>query len=167
MANNHPSGLRLKEALRWLKANKKMEQKDVAVTMGTSETTVSRNIRAALDGRPNADFILKLSETTGVPFNLQYIVNGTGTLLDGESKNENIPKSDIPTSATDNMLELYARMIRGVDDLRVQLHAELQEVQQLRTSLQQTVADLTTELHRLQYSTPYSYGMAAEDIHNQ
>ena len=166
MANNHPSGLRLKEALRWLKANKKMEQKDVAVTMGTSETTVSRNIRAALDGRPNADFILKLSETTGVPFNLQYIVNGTGTLL-GEGTNENIPKSDIPTSAADNMLELYARMIRGVDDLRVQLHAELQEVQQLRTSLQQTVAALTAELHRLQYATPYSYGMAAEELSNQ
>lgn len=149
MANNHPAGLRLKEALRWLKTNKNMEQKDVAVTMGTSETTVSRNIRAALDGRPNADFILKLSEATGVSFNLQYIVNGTGTLLAQQNVAEPTPVSP----ATDNILELHAQMIRRVDDLRQELHDELMEVRQLKDELRQFLYHLKTS---------YDYGMAAE-----
>ena len=155
MANNHPAGLRLKEALRWLKTNKNMEQKDVAVTMGTSETTVSRNIRAALDGRPNADFILKLSEATGVSFNLQYIVNGTGTLLAQQEKAEPTPVSP----ATDNMLELHAQMIRRVDDLRQELHQELVAVRALKDELRATLAELKS-------TTTHEYGMAAESHYN-
>ncbi len=153
MANNHPAGLRLKEALRWLKTNKNMEQKDVAVTIGTSETTVSRNIRAALDGRPNADFILKLSEATGVPFNLQYIVNGTGTLLAQQEKAEPTPVSP----ATDNILELHAQMIRRVDDLRQELHQELLAIRQLKDELRATLAELKS-------TTTHEYGMAAETL---
>lgn len=153
MANNHPAGLRLKEALRWLKTNKNMEQKDVAVTMGTSETTVSRNIRAALDGRPNADFILKLSEATGVPFNLQYIVNGTGTLLAQQKEAEPTPASP----ATDNILELHAQMIRRVDDLRQELHQELLAIRQLKDELRDTLSEL-------KQSNNHEYGMAAETL---
>ena len=153
MANNHPAGLRLKEALRWLKTNKNMEQKDVAVTMGTSETTVSRNIRAALDGRPNADFILKLSEATGVSFNLQYIVNGTGTLLAPQEKAEPTPVSP----ATDNILELHAQMLRRVDDLRQELHDELMEVRQLKDELRATLSELKQSNNR-------DFGMAAETL---
>jgi transcriptional regulator with XRE-family HTH domain len=153
MANNHPAGLRLKEALRWLKTNKNMEQKDVAVTMGTSETTVSRNIRAALDGRPNADFILKLSEATGVSFNLQYIVNGTGTLLATQEKAEPTPVSH----ATDNILELHAQMIRRVDDLRQELHQELLAIRELKDELRATLAEIKS-------ATTYEYGMAAETL---
>lgn len=151
MANNHPAGLRLKEALRWLKTNKNMEQKDVAVIMGTSETTVSRNIRAALDGRPNADFILKLSEATGVSFSLQYIVNGTGTLVVQQKETELTPASP----ATDNLLELHAQMIRHVDDLRQELHQELLAIRQLKDELRATLAELKS-------ATTYEYGMAAE-----
>ena len=153
MANNHPAGLRLKEALRWLKTNKNMEQKDVAVTMGTSETTVSRNIRAALDGRPNADFILKLSEATGVSFNLQYIVNGTGTLLAQQKEAEPTPASP----ATDNLLELHAQMIRRVDDLRQELHQELLAIRQLKDELRATLSELKS-------ATTHEYGMAAETL---
>ena len=153
MANNHPAGLRLKEALRWLKTNRNMEQKDVAVTMGTSETTVSRNIRAALDGRPNADFILKLSEATGVSFNLQYIVNGTGTLLAQQEKAEPTPVSP----ATDNLLELHAQMLRRVDDLRQELHQELLAIRALKDELRTTLAEF-------QRSNTHEYGMAAETL---
>ena len=153
MANNHPAGLRLKEALRWLKTNKNMEQKDVAVTMGTSETTVSRNIRAALDGRPNADFILKLSEATGVSFNLQYIVNGTGTLLAQQKEAEPTPVSP----ATDNMLELHASLIRHVDDLRQELHQELLAIRELKDELRATLSELKQSNNR-------DYGIAAETL---
>ena len=153
MANNHPAGLRLKEALRWLKTNKNMEQKDVAVTMGTSETTVSRNIRAALDGRPNADFILKLSEATGVSFNLQYIINGTGTLLAQKEEAEPTPASP----ATDNLLELHASLLRRVDDLRQELHQELLAIRQLKDELRDTLAEIKS-------ATTHNYGMVADDL---
>ena len=57
-------------------------------------------------------------------FNLEYLLHGKGELLK-ENKKED-------TTRNDNALELYAQMIRGLDDLRQQLKAELAEVQSLK-----------------------------------
>lgn len=172
------------QAMNYLITSKKVrDQQHLASVTGITESTLSRIMNDKVQ-KPSPLTIQKLLQAFPDIFNPLYLQGRSSYLLMSDyqaavanhepdivpidaNQTKNIPKSDIPTSATDNMLELYARMIRGVDDLRVQLHAELQEVQQLRTSLQQMVAALTTELHRLQYSTPYSYGMAAEDISNQ
>lgn len=121
-------------------------------------------LSAAMNGNAaylTKNLFMKVCATFPNTFNLDYLLNGTGSLL----LKENIPKSDI--AVADNMLELYARMIRSVDDLRIQLREEIQQTQQLRTTLQQTVDILIQELHRVQYITPHSYGIAAEEMSNQ
>ena len=170
------------QAMNYLITTKKVrDQQHLASVTGITESTLSRIMNDKVQ-KPSPVTIQKLLQAFPGIFNPLYLQGRSSYLLMSDyqaavanhepdivpidaNQNKNIPESDI--SAADNMLELYARMIRGVDDLRVQLHTELQEVQQLRTSLQQTVAALTAELHHLQYSTPHSYGMVAEDISNQ
>ena len=170
------------QAMNYLITTKKVrDQQHLASVTGITESTLSRIMNDKVQ-KPSPVTIQKLLQAFPGIFNPLYLQGRSSYLLMSDyqaavanhepdivpidaNQNKNIPESDI--SAADNMLELYARMIRGVDDLRVQLHVELQEVQQLRTSLQKTVAALTTELHRLQYATPHSYGMAAEELSNQ
>ena len=84
-------------------------------------------------------------------FNLDYLLNGTGTLLAQQEK----AKPTLVSPATDNILELHAQMIRRVDDLRQELHDELMEVRQLKDELRATLAELKS-------ATTHEYGMAAE-----
>ena len=86
-------------------------------------------------------------------FNLDYLLNGTGTLLATQEKAEPTPVSP----ATDNLLELHAQMIRHVDDLRQELHQELLAIRQLKDELRAT-------LQELQRSNNRDYGIAAETL---
>ena len=134
MANFDPMKTRLKEAFNYLKAKKQLEQKDVASLMNTSETTISRNINAAGAGRVNTDFLIRLNEAVGNPFNIQYIIDGSGALL---AKEKAANPSFDENAAHDNLIEILARTIRGVDDLRIQLQQELAEVRALKDELRQ------------------------------
>lgn len=75
-------------------------------------------------------------------FNLDYLLTGNGDLLtiDEDAKSSEIEKTANPSynekAAYDNLIEILARTIRGVDDLRVQLHQELVEVRSLKEELQ-------------------------------
>ncbi len=88
-------------------------------------------------------------------FNLDYLLNGTGTLLtmEEDAKSSEIQKAAKPSSddsaAMSNMLEMYARMIRGVDDLRVELKNNLAEVKALKEDLHQAVYDFRDATYRL------------------
>jgi chromosome segregation ATPase len=111
-------------------------------------------------------------------FNLDYLLNGTGTLLAQQKEAEPTPASP----ATDNLLELHASMLRHVDDLRQNLHAELSEVQSLRHSLSEELSAIRElkdklratlqELQRsnnailaeLQRSNNHDIGIAAETL---
>ena len=134
MANYDPMKTRLKEAFNYLKAKKQLEQRDVASLMNTSETTISRNISAAGAGRINTDFLIRFNEAVGKPFNIQYIIDGSGTLL---AKEKAANSSYDESAAHENLIEILSRTIRGVDDLRVQLQQELIEVRALKEELQQ------------------------------
>lgn len=83
-------------------------------------------------------------------FNLDYLLNGTGTLL-AQKVAEPTPVSP----ATDNILELHAQMIRRVDDLRQELHQEILAIRALKDELRTTIQELKS-------TTTYDYGMAAE-----
>ena len=86
-------------------------------------------------------------------FNLDYLLNGTGTLLAQQKEAEPTPVSP----ATDNLLELHAQMIRRVDDLRQELHQELLAVRALKDELRATIAELKS-------TTTHEYSMAAETL---
>ena len=88
-------------------------------------------------------------------FNLNYLLNGEGELLTPEEdvKSSEIEKAAKPSSddssAINNILEMYARMIRGVDDLRVELNTNLEEVKALKEDLHQAVYDFRDATYRL------------------
>jgi uncharacterized coiled-coil DUF342 family protein len=84
---------------------------------------------------------------------------------------EDAPPTDEMSS---NILELYARMIRGVDDLRIQLKEQLSEVQTVKSELQQVRDDLRTTTQRLSRAleqinkngNSHHIGIAADDGDN-
>jgi hypothetical protein len=88
-------------------------------------------------------------------FNLNYLLNGEGELLTPEEdvKSSEIEKAAKPSSddsaAMNNILEMYARMIRGVDDLRVELNTNIAEVKALKEDLHQAVYDFRDATYRL------------------
>ena len=53
------------------------------------------------------------------------------------------------SAAYENMVEMYARMIRGVDDIRVELNTNLAEVRALKEDLHQAVYDFRDATYRL------------------
>lgn len=80
-------------------------------------------------------------------FNLDYLLTGEGTLLMGDHTSWQTETP--PDEMTANILEMYARMIRGVDDLRVQLKDQLAEIQTARSELQQARDDFREATYRL------------------
>ena len=88
-------------------------------------------------------------------FNLNYLLNGEGELLTPEEdvKSSEIEKAVKPSTddsaAMNNILEMYARMIRGVDDLRVELNTNLAEVRALKEDLHQAIYDFRDATYRL------------------
>lgn len=77
-------------------------------------------------------------------FDLDYLLTGDGTLLAmNEQETEQTERKVTPATdeMTANTLEMYARMIRGVDDLRLQLQKQMEEVQSVKAELQQARDD--------------------------
>lgn len=110
-------------------------------------------------------------------FDLDYLLTGEGALLtiEEEVHNQDVDKlfNPSPDDMTTNMLEMYARMIRGVDDLRIQLKEQLAEVQTVRSELQQARDDfreatyrLTQALRRINDNGNSQIGIAADDGKN-
>ena len=114
-------------------------------------------VSSALNG--NEDYLtdkLFRNICTAYPgvFNLDYLQTGEGDLLTVEERaqceDEEKKTTTPPTNEmTANILELYARMIRGVDDLRIQLKDELEEIRAIRSELQQERENLREATYRL------------------
>ncbi len=86
---------------------------------------------------------------------LAYLLTGEGELLlSRENPSPTLqPESDI--------LELYARMIRKLDDTRVELQKEIAEVRQLKDELRQAINHLSGTTYQIPDEAPR---LAAEDI---
>ena len=111
-------------------------------------------------------------------FNLDYLLTGEGSLLANgdESNDAHMVKEDAPPTdeMSSNILELYARMIRGIDDLRIQMKEQLAEVQAVKEELQQARDDfrdatyrLTQAISRINNSGNTHIGIAADDVNNK
>ena len=134
-------------------------------------------ISAAMNGMEKnlTDKLFKsICEAYPETFNLDYLLTGEGTLLSmSEKAPEQKEKADTPPTdeMSANILELYARMIRGVDDLRLQLKEQLAEVHTIRAELQQARDDFRDATHRLNQALEHlnnsdntRIGIAADDI---
>jgi transcriptional regulator with XRE-family HTH domain len=129
-------------------------QTDFAVALKYSRVYIS----SALNGNEKnlTDKLFEnICEAYPGVFNLNYLLNGEGELLtpEEEVKSSEIEKAAKPSSddsaAMNNILEMYARMIRGVDDLRVELNTNLAEVKALKEDLHQAVYDFRDATYRL------------------
>lgn len=119
-------------------------QIDFATALGYSRPVIS----SALNGNELAltDKLFQKVCEVYPEFNLEYLLTGEGSLY-----------QDAPTDTTDvspsnemgNVLELYARMIRGVDDLRVQLKDALSDAVEVKGELQQARDDFRDATYRL------------------
>ncbi|MBO4661569.1 MAG: hypothetical protein J5630_02590 [Bacteroidaceae bacterium] len=114
---------RLKEAFNYLKVERKLDQKDVAALMNTTETTVSRNLNAAGEGRVNTDFLIRLNNAVGNIFNIQYIIDGSGSLVEKTGQTAGKERR-----GDESLTELVAGLINDVESLRRQLNTLLDKV---------------------------------------
>ena len=114
------------------------------------------SLSAALNGKEEyltKDLFEKICETYPGVFNLEYLLTGEGQLMAEDKIEDNELFNE--SSAINNILEIYARMIRGVDDLRVELQKEVAEVRSLKDELKAAIRNLNG------YG---SIGIAAENI---
>lgn len=144
---------RLKEVYEYLRYHYAIHtQTDMANAIQLTRPAMS----AAMNGNDKyltKNLFMKICAAFPGVFNLDYLLNGTGTLLAQQEKAEPTPVSP----ATDNLLELHAQMIRRVDDLRQELHQELLAIRALKDELRTTLAEF-------QRSNTHEYGMAAETL---
>ena len=144
---------RLKEAYDYLRYQHGIHtQMEMANALQITRSSFS----AAMNGNEKyltKSLFMKICAAFPGVFNLDYLLNGTGTLLAQQEKAEPTPVSP----ATDNLLELHAQMIRRVDDLRQELHQELLAIRALKDELRATLSEL-------QRSNSHDYGMAAETL---
>lgn len=147
---------RLHEVYEYLRKNSGVHtQIDFAEALKYSRVYIS----AAMNGKKKNltdKLFAHICETFPGTFNLQYLLTGEGELLE---QKESVPE---PDTHADNMLELYARMIRGVDDLRLELKNELEALQQAREDFRLATARLTHALQQLN-DAPHSAGLLAAE----
>lgn len=146
---------RLNEAYKHLFAHHGVEsQKHLAEILRVQRTGLSSAFNGSKANLTKNLFIKICAAFPGV-FNLDYFLKGEGSLLtvEEDAKSSEIEKAANPSSdesaAMSNMLEMYARMIRGVDDLRVELKTNLAEVHSLKEDLHQAIYDFRDATYRL------------------
>lgn len=104
-------------------------------------------------------------------FNLDCLLTGEGSIIADKQSSDVVEKTSTSQTyeMTADILEMYARMIRGIDDLRIQLKEELAEIKSIKPELQQARDDfrdaiyrINIALDRLNNNQSYNIGMAAE-----
>lgn len=119
-------------------------QIDFATALGYSRPVIS----SALNGNELAltDKLFQKVCEVYPEFNLEYLLTGEGSLYqDAPTDTPDVS----PSNEMGNVLELYARMIRGVDDLRVQLKDALSDAVEVKGELQQARDDFRDATYRL------------------
>ena len=119
-------------------------QIDFAAALGYSRPVIS----SALNGNELAltDKLFQKVCEVYPEFNLEYLLTGEGSLLqDAPTVISDVP----PSNEMGNVLELYARMIRSVDDLRMQIKDELDGLRAVKSELQQSRDEFREATHRL------------------
>ena len=126
----------------------------MAKAIGVQRTALS----AAMNGNEaylTDNLFTKICAAFPNVFNLEFLKTGKGYLLtmEEDAKSSEIEKAaNAPfdaSAAYENMVEMYARMIRGVDDIRVELNTNLAEVRALKEDLHQAVYDFRDATYRL------------------
>ena len=150
-----PIYMRMKQSVTWMKQNKSMLQKDIAEKMGMTDVSFSRGMER-IKQKKDDNFIISFYHATGRVFSLEWLLEGNGDMFPPETA-----ALHPTTSVESDILELYARMIRKLDDTRVELQKEIAEVRQLKDELRLTLSHLKGTTYQIPDEAPR---LAAEDI---
>ena len=141
--------LRLQEALSHLKRKSGITQQKLAEMMGSTQTTISRNLSLAADGNANEDFVCRMNNAVGNIFDVNYIINGVGTLFVEQSTH--IPsEQNTKTTSEASLIELAATLIKEVEGMRQQLTVEREAIAKERDDLRALMSEIQATLNKLQ-----------------
>ena len=134
----HQNGIRLAEALNYLKREKGITQQELARLMGSTQTTISRNLRMAQEGNINKSFVFNMNAAVGNIFNVDYILTGEGSLF------EQKPQEKVP-----DIIDLCSRLVSEVEELRKDVRKQFDEVAEMRDSLRNERKAMTQLIQQL------------------
>ncbi len=123
----------------------------LAKALGYGRTSIS----AAMGGDPDyltKDLFESICKKYPGVFNLEYLLHGIGELLTSEEQartNGTAPSQQDEQFASDDPLVLYSRMVRSVDDLRMQIKDELDDIRAIKFELQQSRDEFREATQRL------------------
>ncbi|MBQ8676012.1 MAG: hypothetical protein IJ528_07280 [Bacteroidaceae bacterium] len=165
----------------WMKKYKRLNQEQLSLLLGTTGSRISEY----KSGRKIVTEELKKSIINAAEGKIH------APFLEGKSKYmlvENVPSDelnanidvcnpdytqlveDIKDKESANMLELYAHMIRTLDDLRIEIKNELAEIRTIKSELQQARNDYHLAIQQLNRVNAYHddlHLVAAEETLNQ
>ena len=112
------------------------------------------SLSAAMNGKEEYltdDLFEKICEKYDGVFNLDYLLTGEGDLL---TPHEDALASEIEenankSSAFDNLVEIFSRVIRESDDMRVSMKTDMEEIRALKEDLHQAIYDFRDATYRL------------------
>lgn len=164
----------------WMKKYKRLNQEQLSLLLGTTGSRISEY----KSGRKIVTEELKKSIINAAEGKIH------APFLEGKSKYmlvENVPSDelnanidfcnpdytqlveDIKDKESANMLELYAHMIRTLDDLRIEIKNELAEIRTIKSELQQARNDYHLAIQQLNRGYTYHddlHLVAAEETSN-
>jgi hypothetical protein len=141
--------LRMKQAIQWLKREKNLLQKDIAVQMEMSEVSFSRGMER-VKIKNDEDFVIKFYQSTGEVFSLDWLLYGNGDKF-APKKAEPTQQSDSKVSSRE--LEMANRVIESLERESETSHKLIKEKDDHIADLRQQIADLAKlaeeRLHRI------------------
>lgn len=144
-----PLYLRMKQALQWLKQNKRLLNKDVAEKMRMTNVAFSNGMKR-IQIRTDEDFVIKFHQATGEIFSLDWLLNGTGDKFATADKPQE-PQPQ-PASALDLSTYINALLAKS-DETIASLKRELAAKDEVIQAKDDRIADLTKlaeeRLHRI------------------
>ena len=164
----------------WMKKYKRLNQEQLSVLLGTTGSRISeyksgrkivteelkKSIINAADGKIHAPYLEGKSKYMLVENVPSDELNAH---IDVRNPDYTQLVEDIKEKESANMLELYAHMIRNLDDLRIELKNELAEIRTIKSELQQARNDYHLAIQQLNCGNTYRDNLhlvAAEDTPN-
>lgn len=164
----------------WMKKYKRLNQEQLSVLLGTTGSRISeyksgrkivteelkKSIINAADGKIHAPYLEGKSKYMLVENVPSDELNAH---IDARNPDYTQLVEDIKEKESANMLELYAHMIRSLDDLRIELKKELAEIRTIKSELQQARDDYHLAIQQLNRRNAYNddlYLVAAEETSN-
>lgn len=164
----------------WMKKYKRLNQEQLSVLLGTTGSRISeyksgrkivteelkKSIINAADGKIHAPYLEGKSKYMLVENVPSDELNAH---IDVRNPDYTQLVEDIKEKESANMLELYAHMIRNLDDLRIELKKELAEIRTIKSELQQARNDYHLAIQQLNRGNTYNddlHLVAAEETSN-